>query len=1309
MSKKLIILVITLFYILSCNNIFVLAENDTQSEFVYIIQNVNESIESYDYATGEKDKILYSSGNYRVKFSEGDYQVFEVEIPLSGVYSLNVHSRTSNATAITATSLYDNATNKYSEFSRSEIISSGTTIVPTSMGNVNLEAGTHKIKIEQMYSDVYLSYITLERTGNIKPIYIIDGLNAETKTATLNESENKLRFNSANYADYKVNAESAGRFCVMACVSSDTNAELSISKDNVYLCGVKPEPFVDMSTYRKQVVGYINLQAGEQVIKLRNSGINSSYFLLDYLTIEKVGDETKVGVGDEGVILSPADCTDSEYVQIDSNGSAVISETGFLKYDLSVENSGYYKISLKADEADNSCVTFVSNEKMIGQTESLFPYSNICLVNLKDGKNRFKVIATKGQVAIDEIKIEYLPSVNDDILRLFTEKINMQKNDRGIFNVLSEYEDILSYNLEDITADIFYKTLMYSELTERDYHNAQEILVDLYSFAYKERKSPGISLYKDSQQIYKLTSGNLKVVIDTSVMQKETTVAACIYKNNQLYMVDIKSYNTEINTLEFLFNNVVINNDDNYTFKLVVVDSMQTIKPISVYDNIYKEFYLSPYGSDENDGSKNSPFLTIDRVKQAISSVNDNMNGNIIVNIKSGYYQIDNTIQLGVEHSGKNGYNVIFRGETPENPPVFSGGKRVSGWKLWQNGIYRAQIQGALDVRNLYINGYPAIRAKSEGAFCVDDLYKDENSELEFTGLITEDDCFPDNVECFDGLEAVMQNYWATQRVPVENIILNNGSATVMLNETVIARNSSEDEIRFSKNKLFYLENNIVLLDEQGEFCYDKANGYIYYYPLENEDIENAEVYVGVTQGLVNISGESVDEKATNIVFDNIDFKYGAWDYAGTYGFMGIQADWFSDVKNGGTSMLPQQICVNRADNIEIVNCKFSCLGSSAVGLIDAVSNTRIEGNVFHDISGAGIVIGTWLHETIENGEERCRNITVKNNELRRIAIEYRGCTGISIYYENNITVCHNHIKDLPYTGISVGWGWGNADPKGWGNFKICHNYIENVMQALDDGAGIYTLGHMRNCDIAYNHFDGGGIYSASVYTDSGTAYVNIHNNVTTNWRMWLFIASAQVHDVMIKNNYTNTLYSHFGSTAEFVNSENTAIKADDVPDEAQQIINSAGLETEYSHLSEEIELVPGRKCIIYDSPKTPFTTGTIYYALDSVEYTQGVVYTDHDLGFNRNSSASFDVTVSKAGRYLLRAYVGKVDTDGKMAVMIDGKQEGSGVIKPTGGLRYYKYFDIGMITLPEGTTRIALKSLIGSFHMKCFSLEYIG
>lgn len=70
-------------------------------------------------------------------------------------------------------------------------------------------------------------------------------------------------------------------------------------------------------------------------------------------------------------------------------------------------------------------------------------------------------------------------------------------------------------------------------------------------------------------------------------------------------------------------------------------------------DGIYKEVYVSTQGNDLSDGSKNSPFKSIEKAKEYVKTISDNMTGDIVVHIEKGTYYLEDTMVFKNEDSGK--------------------------------------------------------------------------------------------------------------------------------------------------------------------------------------------------------------------------------------------------------------------------------------------------------------------------------------------------------------------------------------------------------------------------------------------------------------------------------------------------------------------------------------------------------------------------------------------------------------------------------------------------------------------------------
>jgi len=600
--------------------------------------------------------------------------------------------------------------------------------------------------------------------------------------------------------------------------------------------------------------------------------------------------------------------------------------------------------------------------------------------------------------------------------------------------------------------------------------------------------------------------------------------------------------------------------------------------------SIYKEFYVSADGDDKNDGSKDAPFKTIDGAKAAIKKISDEMTGDIIVNIASGYYQLDKTLEFNETDSGKNGYNIIYKGEDENNPPLISGGQKITGWTKASNGLFwKAPVETDTFVRNLYVNGYPAIRARSKYSYVHAGDYDKPNDKYGVNGFKVSAVNFPTNIIGEQDLETVWPSEWTAQRALVLDTHTD-GEYVYFEMEPVFWENRNTSTY-LDTGYTFWIENSFALLDEPGEFYYNKEEKYIYYYPYEQEDMQTADVFIGELEGLVNINGKDLDHRVENITFENLEFRYSVWDDASIYGLRTRQSDYlsmkFSDIP---TTVTPTHIELNRTKNVDFVNSRFACLGAAGIGLLEAVEDTDITGNIFRDISATAILISKQEHYTADQYPNMVKNITIKNNVFTRNACEYLASHNIFLLYARNVLIDHNTFLNSPYSSVSAGWGWGSSNSKVCGEYIITHNQFFDSMLRLADGGPIYTLGDNQNSLIAYNHFDGigiGGNGYGAVYNDQGSQHFTYTKNVVSDHSaMWFVnINSKNLH---AKDNYIaegiNEKNAEKSGQSNITLEGTVVVKDGNWPAEAQQIMADAGMEDEYSRLLAKADLPSWRE-----------------------------------------------------------------------------------------------------------------------------------
>ena len=278
----------------------------------------------------------------------------------------------------------------------------------------------------------------------------------------------------------------------------------------------------------------------------------------------------------------------------------------------------------------------------------------------------------------------------------------------------------------------------------------------------------------------------------------------------------------------------------------------------------WRELYVSVYGDDGGNGTKEQPFGTIKRAKEEVAILAPDMKGDIVVNIQSGTYYQEETLSFTTADSGQNGYKVIYRGEDITAKPIISGGKTVSGFKPYEKNpsIYVTDVDGVEAVRELYVNGkrrYMAgsevkIKAQKRPDETLTDEYKmkypdaptdsytyyDPETKWKYDGIYLSKKDFG-NVTNVEDIEFVWHIGWKTSIAKVsavkndpyrrENVIvLMDNSWWSYTNETDRQANGP------SGRSPFFISNCFEMLDSPGEFYYNKHDGKLYYMPSEDEN-----------------------------------------------------------------------------------------------------------------------------------------------------------------------------------------------------------------------------------------------------------------------------------------------------------------------------------------------------------------------------------------------------------------------------------------------------------------------------------------
>lgn len=535
------------------------------------------------------------------------------------------------------------------------------------------------------------------------------------------------------------------------------------------------------------------------------------------------------------------------------------------------------------------------------------------------------------------------------------------------------------------------------------------------------------------------------------------------------------------------------------------------------------KFYVSPEGSDNNPGTKESPFKTIQKARdmtriQTVAKAKD-----FTVVLRDGVYRLDAPLTFNPHDSGKKGGRVIYTA-FPGETPVISGGVLITGWEQDSNGRWKASVS-LKDFRQLYVNGKRTQRAQSP---CPENVerYGDQKSLDADAGFL-----FPDGAMADWKNPAAMElgfyNSWSHMICRVERITRDlQGRAVVKMVQPWFTLTSNKEGVQAKLPD--YIENALELLDEPGEWYYDLQEKMLYYLPRGGEDMTKAEVAAPQLETLLRVEGRQ-GQPVRNIVFQGITFSEATWTRPNRIGHPDVQANFCFNNTNifaRDGSMVnahneyiksPANVVLRQAENCRFEHCTFTRLGGAGLDIDHSSKNNLVNACAFFDISGSAIQIGDVLaadHHPNTPGRI-VRNNRITNNHIHDIGLEYQDSIGVFGGYVDGTIIAHNEIFQLPYSGISVGWGWGEEDAGGGayenipyryvsptpaGANRIEANHIHHVMLKRNDGGGIYMLGNQPGTVVRDNHIhDNGPDGPGGIYLDEGSGFIEITNNSVYN------------------------------------------------------------------------------------------------------------------------------------------------------------------------------------------------------------------
>ncbi len=501
---------------------------------------------------------------------------------------------------------------------------------------------------------------------------------------------------------------------------------------------------------------------------------------------------------------------------------------------------------------------------------------------------------------------------------------------------------------------------------------------------------------------------------------------------------------------------------------------------------------------------------------------------------------------------------------------VITGGIRVTNFRSAGNGLWYASVPEAHYTRTLFLDGKFACRPSTEPITAHGwdltvgncDFYE-ENGEV--TGLVT-DDPKPLTWKNPRDVEIIFNVGWTHHVIPIRSVERNADGKTVIRPLRVPFDVSREMRGVSIGGCPTCFENVFEEMKQPGEWYFDRTEKKLWLMLAPGDTPARHTVELPLTDRLFLIEG-TVEEKVGDLHFRGLTFRCTSFLRPNEYGHSDLQAGF---TREGSETEMPQYekpfeldnlklpgtVRVIAAKNVTFTDCVFTCLDSTALSFEFGAEDCTVTHCTFRE-TGAGAMtvgdIGGIRSHHPSDLRETVSGICLTDSTVCNTGRDFFSTAAVLLGYVRNCTVVHNDIHDVPYTGVSVGWGWGNSDvaagpyrPTPWTTPSVCagntvsFNRFTRCMMTLYDGGAVYTLGAMEgtviegNCIGNSGGYDGPGCttlaiagyqvghlglpngkqyadkgpFPGGIYLDEGSRGITVRNNV-----IWGAVAPLFYHN----------------------------------------------------------------------------------------------------------------------------------------------------------------------------------------------------
>jgi len=538
------------------------------------------------------------------------------------------------------------------------------------------------------------------------------------------------------------------------------------------------------------------------------------------------------------------------------------------------------------------------------------------------------------------------------------------------------------------------------------------------------------------------------------------------------------------------------------------------------------KLYMDPAGQDSQAGTVEQPMRTFEAVlNKARTHRKKHPTERIDIVLRGGTHVLDQTLIILPEDSGTADGPLVIQAY-PGEQPTLSGGRRIEGW---QDGKINGQDCWVADLpevasgdwvfTQLFVDGVRRDRTRlpETGYYNFAGLDGQPNSGMDWGNGPERAEFFEGHIKNWENIDDILVvplMIWFEQRMNIESI---DTDKKVVHFKTKSLNCLIDEKGDFAR---YFVENVKEAVLKPGQWYLDRKEGKLSYIPKPAETKELTQIVAPYLQTLLNLKGEPDGQKVEHVRFENINLRYAEFD-------LGPDCNGTVQAAFG----VPGAVVLEDAQHCTLYGCTVSHIAQYGIELHEGCHDNRIVACEMTNAGAGGIKVqhqdpNKASHQQLPRPERNTpvpsMRTLISDCVIHDNGMIYPSAIGIWVGDASDNRLIHNHIFNMNYTGISVGWTWGYSENNTFNN-HIEYNHIHHINsdRILSDNGGIYVLGVQPGSVMRGNvvhHIDDYGYGGGGIYPDEGSSEWIIENNLVYQTHG----ASISTHfgrDLWLKNN----------------------------------------------------------------------------------------------------------------------------------------------------------------------------------------------